>query len=145
MIDIRKAKRQDVPRILSLYEDLTEEKINLTAEKIEQVFQQIEGMPNQEFLVAEAEGYIAGTLFLQIVPNLTHNARPWGIIENVVVDGQYRRQGIGSQLIKTAIKSCRDCGCYKVQLLSHKKRREAHLFYRSEGFDDSALGFRMYL
>jgi hypothetical protein len=38
-------------------------------------------------------------------------------------------------------------GCYKVQLLSHKRHGHdgAHAFYRSMGFEAEAEGFRMYL
>ncbi len=145
MNSIRKATPRDVPRILQLYEELTEEKINVSSDKIQQVFNEIVALPNQEFLVAEKEGFVVGTLFLQIIPNLSHNAHPWTILENMVVDSRYRRQGFGRLLIEHALNRSREAGCYKVQLLSNKKRKEAHEFYRSIGFEDSALGFRLYL
>ncbi|MBI4296404.1 MAG: GNAT family N-acetyltransferase [Chloroflexi bacterium] len=143
-VTIRKATPRDIPRILELYEQLTEEKLNVSPAKAEQVFAEIVAMPNQEFLVAEKDGLVLGTLFLQIVPNLSHDARPWAIVENMVVDRRYHRQGIGRLLIEYALNNCREAGCYKVQLLSQKKRLEAHQFYRSMGFQDSALGFRLY-
>ena len=141
---IRKATRQDIPRILELYEEFTGEKQNISSDAIERVFAEIVATPNQEFLVAEKDGLVLGTLFLQIVPNLSHDARPWAILENMVVDSRYRRLGIGRLLIEYALIRCREAGCYKVQLLSNKKRQEAHQFYRSVGFEDSALGFRLY-
>ena len=37
-------------------------------------------------------------------------------------------------------------GCYKVQLLSDKKRsEEAHKFYQAIGYNPTAEGFRMYI
>jgi GNAT superfamily N-acetyltransferase len=63
----------------------------------------------------------------------------------MIIDGNYRRHGLGRSLINYALKRCREAGCYKVQLLSNKKRKESHLFYRSMGFEDSTLGFRVYL
>jgi N-acetylglutamate synthase-like GNAT family acetyltransferase len=141
---IRKATPKDIPRILALYEELTEEKISVSSETLQRVFSEIEAMPGQEFLVAEKDGSVGGTLFIQIIPNLSHNARPYAILENMVVDNKYRRQGIGRNLIDHALTRCREAGCYKVQLLSNKKRKEAHEFYRSVGFEDSALGFRAY-
>jgi predicted N-acetyltransferase YhbS len=142
--NIRKATVQDLPRILTLYEELTNEKINISTDTAQKVFAQIGAMPNQYFLVAEQDGCVVGTLFLQIVPNLTHNALPWAILENMIVDSRYRRQGFGRLLIESAVASCREAGCYKVQLLSNKKRQEAHQFYRASGFEDSSLGFRKY-
>jgi N-acetylglutamate synthase-like GNAT family acetyltransferase len=144
MISIRKAKQQDLPRILELYEELTGEKQKAATDTTNQVFNEIISLPNQEFLVAEKNSFVVGTIFLQITPNLSHVARPWAILENLVVDGRYRRQGIGRLLIEYASARAREAGCYKVQLLSSNIRHEAHQFYRALGFDDTATGFRMY-
>ena len=144
MNTIREATEKDISRIIELYEELTEEKINVPSEKIQQVFSEIIAIPNQHFLVAETNGYVSGTMFLQIMPNLSHQARPWAIIENMVTDSRYRRLGIGRLLIEHSLNLCKEADCYKVQLLSNKKRSDAHQFYRAMGFDESALGFRMY-
>jgi GNAT superfamily N-acetyltransferase len=145
MVIIRQATSQDIPRILELYEELTEEKQDLSAETVQRVFDQIAALPDHEFLVAEKDDLVIGTLFVQVVPNLTHQARPWAVLENMVVDKSHHRQGIGRALIKHAAETCREKGCFKMQLLSHKKRLPAHQFYRDLGFEESALGFRLYL
>ena len=145
MVLVRKATRQDLPRILALYEELTEEKQNISAETLERVFNQISHMPDHEILVAEENGTILGTSLLQIVPNLTHDARPWAIVENVVVGSRYRRQGAGRLLMEYIKDRCRQAGCYKIQIMSNIKRKEAHQFYRAIGFADSAVGFRLYI
>lgn len=144
MIRIRKASLADIPRILELYEELTEEKQTISSDTAQRVFIEIAAMPNQELLVAEKDGFVVGSLFVQIIPNLSHDARPWAILENMIVDNRYRRQGIGRLLLEYVLNRSREAGCYKVQLLSNEKRLEAHKFYRSMGFKDSALGFRMY-
>jgi GNAT superfamily N-acetyltransferase len=102
-------------------------------------------LPEHRLLVAEYNGVVVGTLFVLVVANLSHGARPWAILENMIVDGNYRNKGIGHMLIDFALDFCRDAGCYKAQLLSNVKRDNAHRFYRSAGFQDSALGFRRYL
>ena len=145
MNNIRQAKETDIPRILELYAELTEEKQKVPAETIQSVFNQIIKLPNQQFLVAEKDGFIVGTLFLQITPNLSHDARPWAVLENLVVDRRYRGHGFGRLLIEHTLSTCREAGCYKVQLLSSNKRKGAHQFYRSLGFQESAVGFRLYL
>lgn len=108
-------------------------------------FAKIVSTPGHELLVAEEDGVVVGTMVLLVVPNLSHGVLPWAIVENMVVDGRYRRKGIGRLLIEYAITNVRQAGCYKVQLLSNKKRHEAHKFYRSLGFEASAYGFRLYL
>ena len=144
MISIRKVTQQDIPRILELYVELTGEKQKAPSDTTNQVFNEIISLPNQEFLVAEKDNFVVGTLFLLIAPNLSHDARPWAVLENLVVDGQYRRQGIGRFLVEYASTRAREAGCYKLQLLSSNMRHEAHQFYRSVGFDDTATGFRLY-
>lgn len=99
----------------------------------------------RQLLVAEADGAIAGTLDLLIVTNMTHGGAPWAVIENVVVDENARGRGVGRTLIDEAVRRSSDAGCYKIQLLSNKRRTDAHAFYRSTGFEAVAEGFRRYL
>jgi GNAT superfamily N-acetyltransferase len=114
-------------------------------ERAARAFAAIDADESQTLLVAEVDGEIAGSLHLVIVPNLTHNARPWAIVENIVVGSRHRRAGIGRQLVRDAIDRARRAGCYKVQLLSRIEREGAHEFYGSLGFSPSAVGFRLYL
>jgi len=144
MVTVRKAAVRDIPRILELYEELTEKKQDISPAKAKQVFKQINDISAGKFLVAEKDGEVLGTLYIQVIPNLSHNGTPYAIIENVVVDKRFHKQGIGRQLIENALAFARGAGCYKVQLLSMKKRLDAHQFYRTLDFEDSALGFRLY-
>ncbi len=145
MAIVRPATEPDMPRILELYNELTGEQHHLTSDETQPVFAQITTMPGHELLVAEEDGEVVGTMVLLMVPNLSHGARPWAIVENLIVDGRYRRRHIGRLLMEYAIARAREAGCYKVQLLSNKKRREAHQFYQDLGFEASAHGFRLYL
>ena len=147
METVRAATEEDIPRILELYNDLTStgEQSRPSLDDVQRVISEIASMPGHELLVAEEDGVVVGTMVLLIVPNLSHGALPWAIIENVVIDGKYRRRGIGRLLMEYAIKQARKAGCYKVQLLSNKQRHEAHQFYQTLGFETSAYGFRLYL
>lgn len=150
MAIIRAATEEDIPRILELYEELV-----ITTSEIEQnrdsslddslrVYTQIQAMPGHELLVAEDEGEVVGSVVLLIVPNLSHRASPWAIIENVIVTQKYRRQGVGRQLMEYAVARAQEAGCYVIELSSNRTRHEAHQFYESLGFEASAHGFRLY-
>jgi len=95
--------------------------------------------------VVEDEGEVTGTMVLIIVPNLSHQASPWALVENLVVDCTHRRKGLAKLLMEYAIDKARNAGCYKITLSSHKSHRGAHTFYRLMGFKASAQGFRRYL
>jgi ribosomal protein S18 acetylase RimI-like enzyme len=96
-------------------------------------------------LVAFADGRPVGTLDIIVVPNLTRGARPFAVVENVVVLPESRRAGVGRQLMQTGLDFARERGCYKVQLVSANKRDAAHHLYRAMGFDADVGGYRRYL
>jgi predicted N-acetyltransferase YhbS len=150
MAIVRAATKNDIPRILELYRQLsittapTELDRKPSLEDYRRVFARISAVPGLELLVAEEEGEIAGSVVLFIAPNLSHGGLPWALVENVIVDQKYRRQGIGKLLMDYAIARAKEAGCYRIGLSSDKKRREAHQFYRALGFKASAHGFRLY-
>lgn len=147
MATIRAATEADIPRILELYDNdlaLTPESRNPNPAGYKQVFAQIRAS-GQELLVAEADGKVVGTMVLFIVPNLSHGGLPWAGVENVVVDSSCRRAGIGRLLMYYAASQAKKSGCYKIQLISDNRRKEAHKFYRMLGYEASGQGFRLYL
>lgn len=56
------------------------------------------------------------------------------IIEDVVVDGSARRQGIGEALMQKAIELARDAGAEGISLTSNPQREAANRLYQSLGF-----------
>lgn len=101
--------------------------------------------PGRTVLVAQAGGTIVGTADLLIVPNLTHDASPWAIVENFVVDQRSRRRGVGRALLVDIFTQADDAGCYMIQLVSLNHRTDAHAFYQRHGFEPLAEGLRKYL
>lgn len=151
MPTVRLATEEDIPRVIELYGDLVistapgEVGRITTADDYRQAFAQISAATGQELLVAEEEGRVIGTMALIIVPNLSHGGLPWACVENVMVDSEYRRRGIGKLLMDYALAQAKTAGCYKIQLISDRSRKEAHNFYRMLGYKASGHGFRLYL
>ena len=150
MAIVRLATEEDIPRILELYRELV-----ITTSQVEQdrssslddcrrVFDEIRATQGHELIVAESKGTVVGTIMLLIVPNLSHGASPWALVENMVIDAGYRRQGLGTMLMDYAVARAKEAGCYKIQLVSNKKRQDAYQFYCSSGFEASAHGLRRY-
>jgi GNAT superfamily N-acetyltransferase len=147
---VRAAREEDIPRILELYRQLAitdaeaEKQSFLSPEHYREVFGEIRGYTGQQLLVAEEAREVIGSLVLVIVPNLSHGARPWAVIENVIVDERYRRCGVGRLLMEYAVNRAREEDCCRIGLDSNKIRGEAHQFYKAMGFETSAYSFRMY-
>ncbi|MBM3155900.1 MAG: GNAT family N-acetyltransferase [Chloroflexi bacterium] len=150
MTTIRLATEKDVPRIVELYHELTiavshvEQVANPSAEDYRRVFQEICADPRHELFVAEDGGRIVGTVILIVVPNLSHSATPWALVENLVVTSGHRRRGTGKMLLEHVIARAREKGCHRIELCSDKRREKAHRLYRSVGFEQSAHGFRIW-
>ena len=149
MVTIREAKETDVPRILKLYQQLAmnpEEFESVMAEPEfgQEMFHKMTELEGHHLLVAETDGEVVGTTVLMILPGLAHGISHWGVVEFMVVDEEYRSQGIGQALMDHAADIAREAGCYKIMLGSNKKRIDAHRFYRKAGYEATHEGFTRY-
>ncbi|OGO24267.1 MAG: hypothetical protein A2144_06150 [Chloroflexi bacterium RBG_16_50_9] len=149
MAMVRPAIEKDIPRILELYRQLSfnpEEHQSPSLDDCRRgVFQEMNALPGYELLVAEEDGIVVGTTVLAILPGFAHGTSPFAVVEYVVVGEKHRHQGIGKLLMDYAIARAKEAGCYKIMLTSDKRRKQAHEFYRTLGFEASAHGFRLYL
>ncbi|MGZ4904717.1 MAG: N-acetyltransferase family protein [Halobacteriota archaeon] len=148
---IRKARLRDLQDILRLYAQLfahtdqAEENAEVTLPVHHTAFSEIDQDPNTCLLVAESSGRVLGTLSVTIVPNLSHQGRPWAIVENVVVDQSAQRVSVGTALVQHAITLAQERDCFRIILSSSVHRKDSHRFYESLGFQAYGYSFKRYL
>ena len=135
-MDYEIGKRNDLIGIIKLY---SENKFNFEysdeyAMRLQNIWDDIE-KNNIKYFIAKDNKKIIGSCFICIIPNLTHNGEYIGFIENVIVDENYRKKGIGKKLIEMAIEYAKESNCYKVTLQSGITRKNAHKFYEKIGFN----------
>ncbi len=145
---VRLATAEDLPRLIELLAQLSleaprEELAPPPPESYQRAFEQIASDPRQQLFVLEAAGRIVGSACLVIVPNITHEGRPYGLVENVVVDDASRSSGYGELLMRHVMAEAQRAGCYKLALTSNKQRLDAHRFYQRLGFRAASEGFRV--
>ena len=145
-IAIREATSADLPSILTLYAqlDLKGEE-HLSVKVARELFTRIQSYPNYHIYVAMSDGSIVGTFALLIMDNLAHEGTPSGIVEDVVVHGDWQGKGLGKQMMEHAMQKCREAGCYKLVLSSNVSREGAHKFYESLGFKKHGYSFMVEL
>ncbi len=146
-VSVRAATKDDLPAIVQLLAQLSLEapRENLGpplpiayARAIDAVLAD----SRQHLLVAEEDGELSGTVCLIIIPNLSYQARPYAILENMVVDEGHRGKHIGEALIGRCLDLARAAGCFKLSLTSNKSRHGSHRFYEAQGFRATHEGFR---
>jgi ribosomal protein S18 acetylase RimI-like enzyme len=147
-ISVRQARIEDLDGLLSVYRDA--QFVAPGADRSDSassrpVLAAMLAQPGRHLLVGERDGEVLGTVDVVIVANLTHEAKPWAVIENVAVAERAQRIGVGRRLMERAFELAREAGCYKAMLMSGKQRAGAHAFYRELGMSDNSEGFKIYL
>ncbi|MDR0266525.1 GNAT family N-acetyltransferase [Paenibacillus sp.] len=144
MITIRHITEKDLSGLSHLYEELLG--ISTHLDQMLQVFKSAESSGNYHILGAFHEGELAGSLMGIVCLDLIGNCKPFMVIENVIVSGRIRRQGIGQKLMNEIEKIARENGCGYIILVSGEQRKEAHIFYEKLGYrDEKVEGFRKHL
>lgn len=143
-VEIRVATESDLAGVLRLYAQpgMNDGRV-LAHDAAAQIFRQIASYPRYRIYVAVRNEAIVGTFALLMMDNLAHMGAPSAIVEDVCVDEGLRGQGIGGAMMRFAMKESARCGCYKLVLSSNLERSDAHAFYRSLGFEQHGLSFRV--
>lgn len=149
-LGFRTARREDLPSILAL---LADDPLGAERERLEdpvpdpyvRAFSAIEADPNQEVIVAERDGQVAGVLQLTFIASLTWQGSTRALIEGVRVAAALRGLRIGEALVGEAIERARRRGCRIVQLTTDRSRTDAHRFYERLGFKATHVGMKLHL
>lgn len=141
-LTFRKAVKADIPAILKLYSQPEIDKgATLSPAAAEKLFEKITGYPDYCHYVAETEKGIIGTFALLIMDNLGHMGAPSAIVEDVAVAPEHQGLGVGKRMMKYALDKSAEKNCYKLTLSSNLKRKSAHKFYESLGFERHGYSF----
>jgi GNAT superfamily N-acetyltransferase len=94
-----------------------------------------ENNPFYHLLVGEYDGRVVSSVTLVVIENLTHNMRPYALIENVVTHADFRGNNYATKLMNRASESATAHSCYKIMLLTGTKKDSTLGFYEPCGFN----------
>ncbi len=147
-ISFRMATEKDLESIVAM---LADDVLGSKRERYEhplpnsyiKAFEAISSDPNNELVVACDGNEVIGVQQLTFTPYLTHQGGWRATIEGVRTSASVRGKGVGTELIKWAIKRAKERGCHVVQLTTDKKRQDALRFYERLGFKATHEGLKL--
>lgn len=136
-IKIRTAGANDLDGLLALYQDLHDNRIPQDLTPAQKAWSQIMADPNHHIIVAESDDRIVSSVVCVIVPNLTHDQRPYALIENVVTASDFRGKGLATKCLDYAYTLALSRNCYKLMLLTGAKDEKTLNFYRNAKYNSN--------
>ena len=140
-VKIRQATTSDIPAMNELFrKDLGYEEC--TMEIVEKQFAGLDNSREAVFVAEEEDdsSHIAGVIHVE-----KYNVLYFPTMANILglaVAADFRRQGIGSALLKRAEEWARENGVCSMRLNSGESRKQAHEFYRAQGYIDDKKQLR---
>ncbi|MGN0594696.1 MAG: GNAT family N-acetyltransferase [Hominimerdicola sp.] len=132
---IREIVYSDFDGLFELYTQLHNNEIPLRDQKLEDLWNTITNDRNHHIIVCEKGGKIVSSCVCVIIPNLTHNQRPYAFIENVITHKDYRNKGLATACLDYAKEIALKENCYKMMLLTGSKKDSTLNFYRRAGYN----------
>lgn len=132
--EIRPIQRSELEALLTLYKYLNPEDPPVDEQILYAIWDQFIHDPKITCIVVEEGGQLIASCTLVMVPNLTRSARPYGLIENVITHPNFRKRGIGKQILQHALNLAWEQNAYKVMLLTGRNDEKVFQFYENAGF-----------
>jgi PhnO protein len=141
-LEIRKFELNDIKFVYELLNELYNGKIKFDIfektykDKLEDKF--------SYNIVAVLDGKIIGILVSEISVKM-HRAKKCSFIDDIIVDKNYRGNGVGKLLLESAINYSIEQDCEVIELTSYLSNEDAHRFYEKNGFKKHSYKFKKYL
>ena len=141
MFIVREAILSDINDVYDLYKNHLTKSPEAPPEEIQdmdkwaELLEKIIADPDYHLLAGEINSHVVSSATIIIIKNLTHNLRPYALIENVVTHEDYRNNGYASALIGYACEIAKNNNCYKIMLMTGSKKESTLKFYEKCGFN----------
>lgn len=132
---IREITNDDFDGLMNLYMQLHDNPIPEKTAEVMSIWNKILTTEDYHIVIAEEDGRIVSSCVCVIIPNLTHNQRPYALVENIITDEMYRKRGLAKQCLNYAKDIAVKANCYKIMLLTGSKKESTLAFYEWAGYN----------
>ncbi|MDP4179574.1 MAG: GNAT family N-acetyltransferase [Bacillota bacterium] len=136
VFEIREIRKTDLKQLLALYTRLHNNQMPIMDENLEQIWNEILSDPNHHIIVGIVEDKIVSSCVIVIIKNLTHNQKPYALVENVITSEEYRGKGYATAILNFAKIIAERENCYKIMLMTGSKKESTLNFYKRAGYND---------
>jgi ribosomal protein S18 acetylase RimI-like enzyme len=137
---IRTATKDDIPVMAELLHELYAIEVDFTPDFAVQSrgLNLMMDRGDAEIFVAEMKGRVVGMSTVQVHVSTAKGSKV-GVVEDVVIDIDYRGQGIGSAILRRIEEWAMVHGLARLQLLADRDNHPALGFYRRQGWHSTNL------
>ncbi len=132
---IRNIEYKDLESLGKLYFQFWGDKSEL--EKMQGKYKELENNDNYIFLAAEVDGRLAGSVMGIVCSELYGDCRPFMVLEDLIVDKNFRKKGIGKALVRKLEEEAEKRNCCQIIFITETDRHDAVAFYESVGYDSN--------
>lgn len=132
-MNIARLTEQDLPALAELFTQFWGE--NTSRVKMRQTFSRLVKNPSYILLAAHVDGRLAGFTMGVICEELYGECKPFMVMEDLIVDKNQRRDGIGAALMRDLEKHAIASGCCQIIFITEADRSDAVGFYNSLGYN----------
>jgi len=127
--------QDELQKLLALYTHLHDSAMPMIDERIKKLWNRIISDENHHIIVAVKDSEVVSSCVLLIIPNLTHEQRPYALIENVVTHPHHRNKGYATKVLSFAREIATREYCYKIMLMTGSKDESVFHFYEHAGYN----------
>jgi len=135
MLQIRELEKDDLLPLLALYTHLHDNPMPAMDEALLMKWGYILSDPNHHIIGGFLADQLISSCVLLIVPNLTHNQRPYALIEHVITHEAYRGHGYAMSVLQFAKALAQKRNCYKIMLMTSSQKESTLMFYERAGYN----------
>lgn len=143
-MQISAAQQQDLPELAQLYQQLLPNTVHL--DNMKQVLARQSDNPSHYIAVAKVDGKVVGSVLSITCEMLFGACQSFMVVEDVVVDHAYQRQGIGAALMADVERRAKQNNCSYIMLVTDNDRSDSQRFYLAQGYkSDPYCAFKKHL
>ena len=129
---LRKLNEHDIPGLALIYKQFWNEESSI--DKMVSLYKKLMLDENYIILCAVSENRLVGSIQGIICYELYGDCKPFLVVENMIVDKEHRRKGVGKLLFNELEDYARQNECYQILLITERDRNDACGFYENVGF-----------